>query len=578
MTGYTLSLELSSLRLVEFANKGCDYLIQREEVTFFSQHAVNKEIFIQEVKDALLKIRASWQLEKIQTHCVLSSDFSFLRIVKLERNSSFIPTSTVIRRDIKNLTPLPSKELNIGYLNLNSLETGKPKKLAYAAIKTEFLETLTEAMLEAGFLIQKISLLPLSLSTLSFSKKILLINLSDHSVNFLIVSPKKYILGKDSLYFYDWNHHFCERKSEIPLFLLHKLKKDLHIFLDGHASLQECWITSSLSSNIRIASLSSFLKEEFFLSTTHLDLLQLLQCNLKDSFGKKCHKKTLLFIQAYHQKKKWQLLEVFTKIFHLHSFNEEAKDNSSSKSLSTKLDNSGRLNSGLMRMHYALSSKKLDQINCSLLKLLSKLFFTPNITSIKEFSTPSLKRSLERKHQLLLFYTIASLIILFSSSSLVYDYIENKKFSQQGSDNSISLQKSETELKELVKEAKALSDARDLEIELKNLQRESNKWPLILNQLDQDRPEGVWLTQLKVITQKEEKAPNKVIALEIKGLFLQGINGEVLVQRYVEKLSHSSLFITNAKKDSWFCCTKEDANAYTYPFSIKLQLVSPILL
>ena len=187
----TLSLEISSLRLVEFSSTEGRLLVQREEIRFFSKEASHRQLLIQEIKKVLQEIKESWGFSSaiIPLNCILSSEFALLRVVSFEKPSRFIPTTTLIKRDAQQFLPLPLEQVSVIYQKIGPTKHDGSKTVAYAAMRTDFLEAITSAIQEAGLSIQKMSMLPLSLhASLNFSKEIILMNLSEHTVNGFLFS------------------------------------------------------------------------------------------------------------------------------------------------------------------------------------------------------------------------------------------------------------------------------------------------------------------------------------------------------------------------------------------------------
>lgn len=498
MVMLTLFLERNSLRLIELSSADERLLILREERLFFSQAGVQWQILIQEIKEALQKIKKSWGLSdslssKYSLHCILSSDFALLRVAKFEKASRFLSKAKLVQRDAEGFIPLALEKVSITYQEIGHAKCAgvAPKKIAYAAIKRDFLEEIVRAIQDAGFSIQKISLFPLSLCSLRSSKEILLLDVAERWISFLILSPEKVLKSAHFFPLSNFCNSFCDAATGLPLLLVTRLKKELHAVADIKNFSGECWMMRSHSLEKIAISLSLFLKKEFSLSSIDVDPCLLLEPTPQKSF-----------------------------------------------------------------------------------------MGSSNLIPIEKFTTPSIRKFRLKQQISFLLYLLSIAIILFSPLSLLYDHVENKKITQKAKKDSILLSQRQLELKSLCQKAEKLAGAEDAEKKLKELQSARERWPLLISELHQCAPRGIWITQLTPVVKeiKEGKGASEIIALEIKGLYLEGINGEELAHDYANKLARSPLFIAQKKEVSFFWSSKEDGTAYAYPFTIQLQLSSPIQL
>jgi preprotein translocase subunit SecG len=504
----TLSLEISSLRLVDFSSTGDRLLIKREERLFFSQETSHRSVLVQEIKSFLLNIKKSWGLSTAPLHCILSSDFTLLRVItKQEKSTPFISKARFVQRHAQQFLPLPLDQVSIAYQKIRHASN----TLAYAAIKTDFLEAITRAIQEAGFSLQKISLLPLSLYALPVFKETLLIDLANQSANLLVLSPKKdrggiYIRPLSNL-----KHGFCEQETELPLLLSLYLQKELRLLINSHGIPDLCSIIQTHSSEKQSILLSLFLKKEFSITSIIIDPCFLLPSNCNEPLIKK-----------------------FLQIVELPSctYQQENTLISIKKSSWTRF----------------LKIKKY------------------HISSISKFTAPSIIQFQSKQQALFLTSIIVLLVILFSSLILLLDYVENKDIEKEISKNSIHFEQQQFELKQL---------SQDVENKLKELQIAHNRWPLLINELQQYAPpRGLWITQLTPLSKENVE----ISELEVKGLYLERVNGEQLAHQYASKLASSSLFVSSNKEPLVFSCSKEDGTAYAYPFTFQLRLHSHIQL
>jgi len=526
MTVLTLSLELDSLRLVELANVGNSLVVRREEMKFFSRGASHRKIFIQEVREALQKIKKSWSLSHEPLHCIFSSDFALLRVATFKKPSCFTSTAKLVQRDAEEFIPLPLEQVSLVYQKIDRQQAGGPKTVAYAAIKIDFLEAVVEAIREAGFHLQKVSILSLALCSLPIFGPTLLIDAAEQSINFLILSPEKIFEGAYFRLLSNWNDGFCEQQTGMSLLLLTYLKKELHSFIHANEFSGSCWISKTHSSSEKILSLSRFLKQEFPIVLTDIEFFDpcfLLQQTSKTSCLRKFFNKIQFLSERY-------------------------------------------LNEKILLPQF--SWKRFLKINSF------------NISSVDKFTPPFLVKFHSRQRALLFIFFFVLFVPLFSSLSLLHDSLNAQKIVQETSRLSACLKQRESELQQLHRDATELAEKTETEEKFKECQCAHDQWPRLIVELQQCAPQrGIWITQLTPVlrTAKEKKEPSEIVALAIKGLYLEGMNGEELVREYANKLVKSPLFAPT-KETSFFSYTKEDGTAYAYSFTIQLQLSSPIQL
>lgn len=525
----TLSLELSSLRLVEFSSTEGRSTTKREEIRCFSKEASHRQVFIQEIKDALRDIKKLWGLSDsiVPLHCILSSDFSLLRVATFEKASRFISTSRLVQRDAAQFLPLPLEEVSVAYREINRIKRHGSRTVIYAAIRTYFLEAITGAIRSAGFSIQKMSLLPLSLhASWKSPKEILLMDLTEQTVSCFLVSSEKNLCHACFYSLGNFSNGLCEQKIGLPLLLIAYLKKEILFLIHSKSFPGPCWIIKPHAAERNATSLMLFLKKEFSIPFVVIDPCILLSANsdTKKSFIK------------------------------------------------TRLDRI-RLPSLLYRQEYTLTSEK---------KSSWKYFLgikRYHITSIGKFTAPSIAAFKNKQRVLFFIYALIFFILLFSPLSLVFDYVENKEIDKEAAKASFCLKQRELELKQLRQDVEKREESERVEEKLKELQTAHDRWPLLIIELQKCAPpRGIWITQLTPIIKeiKENKARSEISALEIKGLYLEGMNGEQLVHEYANKLATSSLFLSPKKKSPILLCSKEDRTAYAYSFSLQLLLYSPI--
>lgn len=521
----TLSLEISSLRLVQFSSKEGHLIPLREEVRFFSKAASDQQVLTQEIKESLQAIKKSWDLSDSPLHWIVSSDFTLFRVITFKKSSRFIPTATLVQRDAEEFLPLPLEQVSIAYQKISLTKSDGSRTLAYAAMKTNFLETMTRGIQEAGFSIQKISILPLSLYDSSKpSKEIFLIDFAEQTLSCFFSSSRKSLCQACSYSFDNSSNTLCEQETGLPLLLLAYLKKSLSFLLYSNNLPTLYWIIKTNSEEQKLIQLSLFLKKEFAISSSIIDPCLLLSSNFKDSFIRRllCRIQFLIGIGQYE---------------------------------------------------HALTSKR---------KLFWKCFLKTQhsyITHINKFTAPSIRQFRNKQRSLFLGYALGFILLFFSPLSLFCDYFENKKIAIETLTASVCLKQRSLELKKLHQDIEELATTENIERTLQELQNNHDKWPLLINELQKNAPpRGLWITQLTPITKekKENNSLHEINTLEIKGLYLEGINGEALVHAYASKLASSPLFI-EAKKESFIVsCSKEDGSAYAYPFQLKFSLSSPI--
>ena len=208
-------------------------------------------------------------------------------------------------------------------------------------------------------------------------------------------------------------------------------------------------------------------------------------------------------------------------------------------------------------------------------------FLGDRIIPIDQFSAPSMKELHRKKQTLVAIFTLSFLAFLISIPSLFYSYYENKKTTQESYKISIHLQQSQLELNKLLQKEKELTKKEESNKTVKALQAAHDQWPLLINELHNCLPQrGVWITQLTPIIReiKGKQGLTEIAALEINGLYLEGLKGEELIHEYARKLNTSPFFITHDKEESFLSCSKESGMAYAYQFLLQLQLHSPIQL
>ncbi|MBX9577233.1 MAG: pilus assembly protein PilM [Chthoniobacterales bacterium] len=527
MNALTISLETSSLRLVEFSSTKGRLMVQREEILFFSKTSSHRQVLTQEIQDALREIKKSWGLSNAAPtlHCIFSSDFALLRVATFEKPSHFIPTSTLVQRDAEQFLPLSLEQVSVAYQEIGQMKHDGSKTVAYAAMRTDFLEAITESISEAGFCIQKISLLPLSLyASLKASKEALLIDLAEQTLSFFLFSTEKNLchVGFHSLG--NFSSAPCEQETGLPLLLIAYLKKEIHSLIHSKGFLAPCWIITAHAPERKTSQLSLFLKKEFGIPSVVIDPCLLLAGDYKES-------------------------------------------------LITTLPNRVRLRSLLYQKEDPLTpTKKTSWKRFLRIKQL-------NISSVNKFTAPSIAQFQKKQRSLFLIYTLGLFILLFSALSLVHDYVDNKKITQEKLKASIRLKERQLQLEGLRRDIEKLSGTEDVKKKLEELQAAHDRWPLLIGQLHKCAPpRGIWITQLTPISQeaKENKTLCEISSLEIKGLYLEGMNGEALVHECADKLATSSLFLRSKKEGFILSCSKEDGTAYAYPFSFQLPLYSPI--
>lgn len=518
MASLFLSLELNSLRLVEFLINEGNASIQREKKHFFSKRATHRLTFTQELKEVLWNIKKSWDLSEGPLHLILSADFALLRTTSWP--SSFVRTVTLIQHDAELSLPLPLEKVCVAYQKMRPRKNDRSRSVAYAAMRTDFLESITKAIYDAGFTVQKMSLRPLSLASLISQKipgEILLIDVAEKIISCCWLSSGK---TRDSICFCptgDFKSSFCDQETGLPLLLIIHLKKCMRSLLLAQEFPDACWITQTHSCDEKSISLSRFLQKEFSLTSTTIDPCLLLKAHSKEPLIK--------------------------KIFHTVPF-------------------------------FAHLQKKVPQFE----KKLSWKHFLGikprHITSINRFKAPSVAQFQNQQRMLLLTYGLGFLLILFSPLSLLDDYVETKKISNETLQASCLLKERQLELKQLRQHIKLLTSANELE--QKELQVAHAQWPLLISELQKCAPPRViWITKLTPIS-RESKAFSEIIRLEINGLYLEGMNGEALVHEYANKLSNSPLFLRTKNEGSIVSCSQEDGTAYAYPFSFQFSLSSPI--
>ena len=525
MITLTLSLELSSLRLVEFSSREGRLVAQREEIRFFSKEASHRQVLTQEIKATLREIKNLWGLSRVPLHCILSSDFALLRVATFEKSSYFIPTTTLVQRDAQQFLPLPLEQVSIAYQKIGRTKHDASRTVAYVAMRTDFLEAITSAIQEAGLRIQKMSMLPLSLHTsLNVLKEIILMNLAEKTVNGFLFSSEKNLCHACFYPLGDCSNAPCDQETGLPLLLIAYLKKYIRSLENSKGLPAICWIINTHSSERKSTALSLLLKKEFSIPSINIDPYILLAGKAKESF-----------------------IEMLLNKIQLPALICQ-KENTLSFRKKTAWKHFLRIK------HY-------------------------NISSINKFTAPSITQFQNKQRTLLLIYALAFFLLLFSPLSLVYDYVDSKKIAIEAVKSSICLKEKQLELKQLRQDVEVLSKAEHFEEKLKELQIAHDRWPLLIGELQKCAPpRGMWITQLTPISKeiKENKAHSEISSIEIKGLYLEGVHGEELLHEYADKLAASPLFLRPKKESFILSFSKEDGTAYAYPFTLQLPLCSPI--
>ena len=504
-------------------------LPQREEIRFFSTAASHRQVLTKEIKAVLQEVKKSWKLSNaaLPLHCILSSDFALVRMASFKKPSRFVPTATLVQRDAQQFLPLSLEQVSLAYQKISNIKLDGSKTIAYAAIRTDFLEAITRAIEEAGFSIQKISLLPLSLyDSLPCSKKILLMDLSEQMASCFLFSNENKLSSAGFFPLVHFSNTAYEKEANLPLLLMAYLKREIQSLSDSNNFPELYWIIKTHGTKKHMPSVSEFLQREFSISLTEIDPCLLLNINLdtKKSFIKTLiNRRQLSFLG--HQVKN------------------------------------------------ALTPTKKTLWE-RLLKIRSY-----HITSIKKFTAPSISQG-QKKQQIIFFiYSLLFLILLFSPLSLLHDYFENKEIAKETVSASIRLKEIQLELNQLRRDAETLTTADNAEKELKELQVSHDTWPLLISELQKCAPpRGIWITQLTPVIKetKGNKPLNEISSIEIKGLYLEKMHGEELVHEYIDKLIQSPLFLSPKKESFTFSCSKEDGTAYAYPFKVQLPFYSLI--
>jgi hypothetical protein len=518
MTVLTLSLEINSLRLIEFSRNERDTTIEREAIRFFSKERLHRHLVVQEMEEILQEIKQSWGLQETSLHCILSSDFALLRVTTCEQSSRFISTATLVERDLKQLLPFPVAKISAAYQEC-SLPT---RTVAYAAVQTDFLEDLTQAIRRVGCYIETIDILPLALCTLSLFQETLLVELTDQTLNLLSCSREQRLNRVSFFPLSNNSHRLCQQGGELPLLLSFYLKRKVGALIDSRPTL--FLIVKTQTSATLSSQLASFIEQEFSISSIEVDPCLLLR---KRSTVQQSFIATLLKSIRFLSRSTYKE-SCFASIWKLLS-------------------------------RYRIETKQY------------------HISSVKRFTAPSILQAEHEERMFFLIYTTILLVTLCSILSLFHDYEDNRHIAQKTVTASSCLEQRQLELQEWSQHLEELTKKATFQEKCKELRVAHDRWPLLINELQHSLPlRGIWITQLMVITQEvKKKREQKINFLEIKGLYLEGIQGEELVHQYADKLAASSLFLTSKKENLIFLCSKEDGTAYAYPFTLHLPLPSP---
>ena len=316
----------------------------------------------------------------------------------------------------------------------------------------------------------------------------------------------------------------CDQETGLPLLLIAYLKKYIRSLENSKGLPSICWIINTHSSEQKSTTLPLFLKKEFSIPSINIDPCILLAGNTKESF----------------------IGMLLNKI---------------------------QLPALICQKENTLSSRK--RISWKHFLRIKRY----NIFSINNFTAPSITQFQNNQRTLLLIYALAFFLFLFSPLSLVCDYVDGKKIAKEAVKSSICLKEKQLELKQLRQDVEVLSRAEHFEEKLKKLQIAHDRWPLLIGELQKCAPpRGMWIIQLTPISKeiKENKAHSEISSIELKGLYLEGMNGEALVHEYADRLANSPLFLRPKKESFILSCSKENGTAYAYPFSLQLPLCSPI--
>ena len=154
-----LFLGKKQLLLVEVSQdrEGHLTLLRKERRTLTLELSSQTSSF-EEITQYLQEILAVWNLEKVDLHCLLSSELVFYRVAALEIPSqNNIALTDFIKIEAGNIIPATLEEVVWDYQLLDTSLNNK-QDVAYAAAKKEFLEGLNKGIISAGGSLQSITI------------------------------------------------------------------------------------------------------------------------------------------------------------------------------------------------------------------------------------------------------------------------------------------------------------------------------------------------------------------------------------------------------------------------------------
>lgn len=162
----SLFLAKEQLFLLEFSQDREDHLtLLRKECRTLTLELSSQTSSFEEITQYLQEILAAWNIEKVELHCLLSSDLVFYRVAALEIPSqNNISLTEFIKIEAGSIIPATLEEVIWDYQVIDQPITTIPPagrivtSVAYAAAKKEFLEELNKGIIRAGASLQNVTI------------------------------------------------------------------------------------------------------------------------------------------------------------------------------------------------------------------------------------------------------------------------------------------------------------------------------------------------------------------------------------------------------------------------------------
>ena len=235
MEALILSLGIKCLRLTEFSESRKEgFLLLREEIRELSPHASPFPISPEEIREHLHEIACHWKIPSTPIHVVLSSDLVFLRVTTLARPPALHHSRyNLLRLGAEQIIPVPLEKVVWDYQEICSSEKDGIT-IVYAAIKTEFLEAISNGIADSGLKIKRVSVAPVSFCR-ALEKGILgnsplLIDIGRHTLSLLTVLDQRVFYQTSSFHPFNFSM-LLDEETGLPSVHLSQIKNDMASFL-----------------------------------------------------------------------------------------------------------------------------------------------------------------------------------------------------------------------------------------------------------------------------------------------------------------------------------------------------------